>query len=65
MQEGISLKAARIDANLTQKQLADLLDVDKKTVSNWELGKSMPNVDRIEAICAALGRSYKEIRWRG
>ena len=28
--------------NLTQKQVADYVDVDEATVSNWERGKSKP-----------------------
>lgn len=36
----ISLKAARINANLTQVDVACKLGKSKQTLINWELGKS-------------------------
>lgn len=36
----ISLKAARINANLTQADVANRLGKTKQTLINWELGKS-------------------------
>lgn len=59
----ISLRAARVDIGLTQQQMADKLDVNKKTVQLWEMGKTVPKVDKVDAICELLGRSYDEIRW--
>lgn len=34
----ISLAAARVNANLTQEQVANELKVNKKTIVNWEKG---------------------------
>lgn len=59
----ISLKAARIDKDLRQIDVAAAVGVDKKTVGAWESGKSLPTADKIDALCAILGRSYDEIRW--
>lgn len=59
----ISLKAARIDKDLRQVDVAVAVGVDKKTVGAWENGKSLPTADKIEALCAILGRTYDEIRW--
>lgn len=36
----ISLKAARINANLTQADVANRLGKTKQTLINWELGKN-------------------------
>lgn len=36
----ISLKAARVNANLTQQEVADLVHVSKHTIINWEKGKT-------------------------
>lgn len=36
----ISLKAARVNANLTQQEIADKIKVSKHTIINWEKGKS-------------------------
>lgn len=60
----VSLKAARVDKNLTQTDMAKALNVTKKTVGAWESGKSMPKADKIEQICILLGRTYDEIRWK-
>lgn len=40
----ITMKAARINAGYTQKEAARLLKVSRDTVSNWERGKSYPDV---------------------
>ena len=36
----ISLKAARVNANLTQQEVADKIKVSKHTIINWEKGKT-------------------------
>lgn len=36
----ISLKAARVNANLTQNEVAQAVGVTGKTVSNWETGET-------------------------
>lgn len=36
----ISLKAARVNANLTQKEVAHIVKVSKHTIMNWEKGKT-------------------------
>ena len=33
---GSKIKAARIEKKLTQEQVAQLLDVSRQTISNWE-----------------------------
>lgn len=59
----ISLKAARINAGLKQIDTAEALGVDKKTVSSWEKGKTMPAADKIESLCNLYGVNYDNIRW--
>lgn len=36
----ISLKAARVNANLTQDEVAKIIKVSKHTIMNWEKGKT-------------------------
>lgn len=59
----LSIKAARVNKNLTQKELAEAVGVTKKTVWAWENGKAKPRFDKIEPICVVLGVSYDNIRW--
>ncbi|EHO47575.1 helix-turn-helix domain-containing protein [Lentilactobacillus kisonensis] len=49
------LKAKRIASSLTQQQLADRLNVSRKTVSGWETGRSLPDIDTLRQIA----RIYK------
>lgn len=44
MQIGKKLKDARIQAGLTQEQVAEKVMVSRQTVSNWENGKSLPDI---------------------
>ena len=50
------LRRARIDASLTQEQLAESLGVNRRTVYTWEAGRSEPTVDRLEEIAVVLDR---------
>ena len=59
----ITLKAARVNKGLKQADIATALDVNKKTVSSWENGKTMPNTKLIEPLCALLGVAYDNIKW--
>lgn len=40
MDIGEKIKMARIKANLTQEQVAEVLNVSRQTISNWETGVS-------------------------
>ena len=59
----ITLAAARINKGLTQEQAAKELKGSKKTLWSWENGKTIPKIDKIEAICKLYGVSYENIIW--
>lgn len=61
----ISLAAARVNANLTQKEFARLCKVSESTVIAWEGGKRYPNVKKLNDIERALGMSLNFIRFDG
>nr|DAZ44729.1 MAG TPA: helix-turn-helix domain protein [Caudoviricetes sp.] len=42
----ISLAAARVNAGLTQDDVAKALKVGKQTIVNWEKGKSEPRMSQ-------------------
>ena len=50
----ISLAAARVNAGMTQKEVAKKLRVSHVSVINWEKGKSTPSY----ATMQALSRMY-------
>lgn len=51
----------RKEKNLTQKQLADKLNISDKTVSKWETGKGLPEVSLMMPLCEILGISVNEM----
>ncbi len=57
----ISLKAARVNSGFTQRDVAEKLNVTKKTVSSWESGKTMPKLDKIEALCSLYNISFDSL----
>ena len=57
----ITLKAARINTGLGQKDVARILGVSNKTISSWENGYTFPPADKINAICKLYGISYDDI----
>lgn len=44
MDIGKKLKSARNNNHLTQEKVAELMQVSRQTISNWENGKSYPDV---------------------
>ena len=45
---------------MTQKQLAEKLDMSDKSVSKWERGVCLPDVSIYSELCSALGISVNE-----
>lgn len=46
----VSIQACRINAGLTQEELAAALDVSKNTVLNWEKGATSPSAVQLRKI---------------
>ena len=44
----ISMAAARVNAGMTQEELASALHVGKQTVVSWEKGKTSPTVEKAQ-----------------
>ena len=51
----VTIKAARINKNLTQSAFAKAIGVGVRTVQNWETGASSPRADKMPEICKVLG----------
>ena len=58
---GYFIRECRKNKNLTQKQLADKLCVEPKTISKWETGKGLPDVSIMKNLCNELGISLSEL----
>ena len=44
---GEQIQNLRIQKGLTQERLAEMLEVSRQSVSKWELGQAIPDVDKI------------------
>lgn len=56
-----SLKAARVNAKLSQKEAAKRLGVSNATLCSWEKGKTYPGQPMIEKVCELYGLTYDMI----
>jgi transcriptional regulator with XRE-family HTH domain len=59
----ISLKAARINADLTQKEAASLLGVTPLTIVNWESGQHKPRERKQDRIAEVYQCPKEFIKW--
>ena len=44
---GDQIQYLRIKHGFTQERLAEMLEVSRQSVSKWELGQAMPDVEKI------------------
>lgn len=56
-----NLKALRERANLSQRQLGELIQVTERNLYDWETGNTFPRLDRAVALARALNVSMKEL----
>ena len=45
-----TLKSCRVNANYTLKEVADLINVDERTIRNWENGITIPDAVRLRKL---------------
>lgn len=57
----ITLKAARVNAGLTQEDVAKKLRLNKQTLVNWENGSSEPKLSQARELCDLYGLSIDNI----
>lgn len=55
------IRKLRIDNNLTQKQVADMLEIDRSTYSYYESGKIKLDVKTILSLSHIFGVDYTDI----
>lgn len=57
----ISLRAARVNANLTLDEASKQLHTTKQTLMNYESGRTSPTVDKLMEICRLYGVRMESI----
>lgn len=61
MEIGNQLKQARMKFSLTQEQIAEKLFVSRQTISNWENGKSYPDIISVIKLSDLYSISLDEL----
>lgn len=58
---GRKIALLRKEKNLTQMELADMLNISYQAVSNWERGETMPDVSKLPEIAQIFNTSIDDI----
>lgn len=58
---GEKLRTFRKEKKLTQKKIAEVINVGQGTLSSWEDGAKVPNILSILDLCEAFGLSLDEL----
>jgi transcriptional regulator with XRE-family HTH domain len=59
----VTLKAIRINKNLSQEEAANLIGISSDTLSNYERGKSFPDIPILKKIEEVYGVGYENINF--
>ncbi|MEN8171628.1 MAG: helix-turn-helix transcriptional regulator [Chloroflexota bacterium] len=60
---GTKLKLARVENDLTQGELADLVDVTRQTIGLIESGKYNPTLKLCLLLASVTGKTLDELFW--
>lgn len=58
---GMFIAARRKELGMTQKTLAEKIEVSDKAISKWERGNGLPDITRLDELCAALQINVNEL----
>ena len=64
MSLGMKILELRTKRNLSQNELADLLDVSRQSVSKWETDASTPDLERLIKLCDVFHITLDELTGR-
>lgn len=57
------VKLARVENDLTQEELANIVGVTRQTIILIEAGKYNPSIKLCIEICKAVGKTLNDIFW--
>ena len=63
MPKNLSIKVARVQKDMTQKDLAAAVGVSRQTINAIEQGEYNPTIKLCLAICKALNKTLDELFW--
>lgn len=56
-----TLKAARVNANITQEEAASAVGKTRNTIQNYESGRSIPDIETAKKLAAIYGLTVDDI----
>lgn len=59
----ISIKAARVNAGLTQSEVAERINKTKNTIASYEAYTTVPDIKTAQAMAELFGMSIDDIIW--
>ena len=63
MPKNLSVKVARVQKDMTQKDLAAAVGVSRQTINAIEQGAYNPTIKLCRAICRELDKTLDELFW--
>lgn len=63
MPKNLSVKVARVQKDMTQKELAAAVGVSRQTINAIEQGEYNPTIKLCRAICRVLDKTLDELFW--
>ena len=63
MPKNLSVKVARVQKDMTQKDLAAAVGVSRQTINSIEQGEYNPTIKLCRAICRVLEKTLDELFW--
>lgn len=61
MEVGMRIKQRRNELHLTQDEVAEALGITRQTISNWENGRSYPDIERVIRLSEIYQLSLDEL----
>lgn len=64
MNLGLMLKNKRIECGMLQEEVAKKMGLSQKTISSWEIGRTVPKMDDYEKLSRIFGCTINELTGR-
>lgn len=61
--KNVRMKMARVECDLSQEQLAELVGATRQTIGMIESGNYNPSLNLCIAICRALHKTLNDLFW--
>ena len=60
----LTLRAARVNAGMTQQQVFEKTGFARSTLARWEKGETLPRLNDLAVLCELYGIPMECIKWK-